>query len=230
MKAVLISIQPKWCELIASGKKTLEIRKTRPKLETPFKCYIYCTLTGSNEFFRDALKGDVAAWNRRKWGERKGNVIGEFICDDCSLLTKAHYRYIEQFGCVSKEALHAYMGFENGRELSYSDGCWGWHISGMKIYDEQKALSALCFPPERFCEPGLCGRCPKYEIPDEYGDVMFDCEWKRPVMKAPQSWCYVEELVDECSGELIAPTTADLVTERVSCRWSGERCGAEIRR
>ena len=43
MKSVLISIQPKWCELIASGKKTVEVRKTKPKLETPFKCYIYCT-------------------------------------------------------------------------------------------------------------------------------------------------------------------------------------------
>ena len=43
MKAVLISIQPKWCELIASGKKTVEVRKSRPKLETPFKVYIYCT-------------------------------------------------------------------------------------------------------------------------------------------------------------------------------------------
>lgn len=43
MKSVLISIQPKWCELIASGKKTIEVRKTKPKLETPFKVYIYCT-------------------------------------------------------------------------------------------------------------------------------------------------------------------------------------------
>lgn len=43
MKTVLISIQPKWCELILSGDKTLEIRKNKPKLITPFKCYIYCT-------------------------------------------------------------------------------------------------------------------------------------------------------------------------------------------
>ena len=40
-KAVLISIQPKWCELILRGKKTIEVRKNRPKLETPFKVYIY---------------------------------------------------------------------------------------------------------------------------------------------------------------------------------------------
>ena len=42
-RAVLLSIKPKYCELIASGKKTVEVRKTRPKIPTPFKCYIYCT-------------------------------------------------------------------------------------------------------------------------------------------------------------------------------------------
>lgn len=43
MKSVMISIQPKWCELIASGKKTVELRKTKPDIDTPFKVYIYCT-------------------------------------------------------------------------------------------------------------------------------------------------------------------------------------------
>ena len=38
-KAVLISIRPEWCDLIVQGKKTIEVRKTRPKLETPFKVY-----------------------------------------------------------------------------------------------------------------------------------------------------------------------------------------------
>jgi predicted transcriptional regulator len=28
MKSVLISIKPKYCELIANGKKTVEVRKT----------------------------------------------------------------------------------------------------------------------------------------------------------------------------------------------------------
>lgn len=31
MKKVLISIHPKWCELIFSGEKTIEVRKTAPK-------------------------------------------------------------------------------------------------------------------------------------------------------------------------------------------------------
>lgn len=43
MNLVMISIHPKWCGLIASGEKTVEIRRTRPKFDTPFMCYIYCT-------------------------------------------------------------------------------------------------------------------------------------------------------------------------------------------
>ena len=35
-RAVLISIRPEWVEKILSGEKTLEVRKTRPKLEAPF--------------------------------------------------------------------------------------------------------------------------------------------------------------------------------------------------
>ena len=43
MKAVLISIQPIWCEKIAARWKTLELRKTKPNIPLPFKCYIYQT-------------------------------------------------------------------------------------------------------------------------------------------------------------------------------------------
>ncbi len=57
-KAVMISIQPKWCELIASGKKTIEVRKTKPKIDTPFKCYIYCT---SSDIHSGLVVGDNEA-------------------------------------------------------------------------------------------------------------------------------------------------------------------------
>ena len=79
MKSIMISIKPKWCELIANGKKTIEIRKTRPKIDTPFKCYIYCT------------KGKIDTspktiwWKANSSGFRhimNGKVIGEFVCDE----------------------------------------------------------------------------------------------------------------------------------------------------
>jgi hypothetical protein len=69
MKAVMISIRPEWCEKIASGEKTMEVRKTRPKIEPPFKCYIYCTVG-------DGAKGDILPNS----GVTCGKVIGEFVC------------------------------------------------------------------------------------------------------------------------------------------------------
>lgn len=43
-KSVMLSVRPERCEKICCGEKTIEVRKTRPKLQTPFKCYIYCTV------------------------------------------------------------------------------------------------------------------------------------------------------------------------------------------
>lgn len=71
MKAVLISIKPNWCKLIWSGMKTVEVRKTRPKLETPFRVYVYCTLAASKEFKLDDRNWDVSAKNRGDWAKKK---------------------------------------------------------------------------------------------------------------------------------------------------------------
>lgn len=32
-KAVMLSVRPKWAEKIANGEKTIEVRKTRPKMD-----------------------------------------------------------------------------------------------------------------------------------------------------------------------------------------------------
>lgn len=49
MHSGMLSIKPKWCELIASGRKTIEVRKSKPKLEASFKCYIYHTEGAQDE-------------------------------------------------------------------------------------------------------------------------------------------------------------------------------------
>ena len=199
MKAVLISIKPKYCELIASGKKTVEVRKTKPKLETPFKCYIYCTqgdslnylktpfFSNCNKFWVDnkAFGANVARAN--------GKVIGEFVCD--------HIGYVRNYGdavdwydckasCLSANEIIEYAKDKDGNFV-YT---YGWHISDLVIYDKPRELSEFYYPPEKYCEKDLCGLCPKYEVPSyEYGEVDFDCEWKKPIERPPQSWMYVEE-------------------------------------
>lgn len=72
-KAVMISIRPKWCEKIVNGEKTIEVRKTRPKLETPFKCYIYETQGRTDTPWVDKDGHMIFAG--------RGQVIGEFVCD-----------------------------------------------------------------------------------------------------------------------------------------------------
>lgn len=70
-QAVLVSIQPKWCALITRGDKTIEIRKTKPKMEPPFKCYIYCSKSPKGWF-----------WMTSPNVRRDGTVIGEFVCSN----------------------------------------------------------------------------------------------------------------------------------------------------
>ena len=153
-KAVLISIRPEWCALIANGKKSIEIRKTRPKLETPFKCYIYCTNTG-----RPLVWGDVpcaGGWREcytqtygrsreevdRIWGSDvlSGKVIGEFSCDriaDISLTDEGYDFDVPKMTCLRYEEMEAYLDRKKG---------YGWHISELKIYDEPKPLSEFHRP------------------------------------------------------------------------------------
>lgn len=101
MKSVLISIKPKWCELIASGKKTIEVRKTRPKIEIPFKVYIYCT--HARNPIRDSgrilmYEDDLALTNR--WGQGKlvenpcGTMIeGEFFLKNYQIFRMVVQRF-----------------------------------------------------------------------------------------------------------------------------------------
>lgn len=167
-KAVMISIRPKWCEKICGGEKTIEVRKTRPKLETPFKCYIYET-QGWVE------KDGIMAFRLG------GRVIGEFTCDrifpinvfDNGGIQNWFFEHIER-SCLTYEELADYIG--NGRTG------YGWHISDLKIYDTPKELSKFPRPFEN-CIDKVC---------DEFGCA--SCENGGYIKRPPQSWCYVEEM------------------------------------
>lgn len=140
MKAVLISIRPKWCGLIASRKKTIEVRKTRPKIETPFKCYIYCPKGGT--LLAHSVDEELYVVN--------GKVIGEFVCDRIDIIdvidneTMTYIRvnqkadmFITQETCLKINGLQRYLDDKSG---------YGWHISDLKIYDEPKELKEFRKP------------------------------------------------------------------------------------
>lgn len=174
-KAVMLSIRPKWVEKIANGEKTIEVRKTRPRLDTPFKCYIYCTLQGCNEFFRVDLGRDVAKWNRGKWADRKGNVIGEFICDRIYELAPLNHAPddVEKQACLTREEI-----------VNYLKGTgYGWHISDLRIYDTPRDLKEFASGSSRF----------EFNRKTADGFPLTFSGMTHP----PQSWCYVEAMKDD---------------------------------
>ena len=171
-KSVLISIQPKWCELIASGKKTVEVRKTKPKLQTPFKCYIYCTKNYSLGAFYTSQ--DLFA------EPSQGKVIGEFVCDKL-IWVIAHPNVFAGHPLLYKQAIMDACLTENEAE-KFSNGkdLYGWHISDLVIYDKPEELETFfsaCDKPEETD----CSKC--------VDERQQSC---RALKRPPQSWCYVE--------------------------------------
>lgn len=159
MKSVLISIKPEYCELIASGKKTIEVRKSRPKIETPFKCYIYMTATKERCRFWEYLtayqnsNGDIVDGSQK--------VIGEFMCDRIEefheyelSLSKKFYEFEKaRLDLFLKESCLSYNEVCDYRKnLPYYKPLYGWHISDLKIYDKPLSLSELGvnYPPQPY--------------------------------------------------------------------------------
>ena len=97
MKKILMSIHPEWCEKIFNGEKTIEVRKTRPKLEPPFEVYVYCTRSrlhlyknpNNGEVFLDRLEGYRGGDYENRY--ITGKVIGSFVCDDISPIDYIRY-------------------------------------------------------------------------------------------------------------------------------------------
>ena len=184
-KAVLMSIQPKWIEKIASGEKTIEVRKSLPKLETPFKVYIYCTKEKRKDDFI-TISGafglircpECAIYNRAKEYDGNGKVIGEFVCDRIDEFIPTDHGV----KCKRFTALHeTRLTVKEMREYLQEKTGYGWHISDLKIYDKPKELSEFfhaCKQPNGTD----CSKCIDRKEKTCYS-------LKRP----PQSWCYVEQ-------------------------------------
>lgn len=177
-KAVLISIQPKWCELIASGKKTVEVRKSRPKMETPFKCYIYCT---------KAPKG----WVRLdKNVQLDTKIIGEFVCNMITSIVYTMDGLADVVDCNT-----ACMKPSEFIVYGKGDTLYAWHISDLKIYDKPKELSefnAIC-PYKKPDGTRKLVECPCDKYTWDYDEKTGKSFCTRRITNPPQSWCYVEE-------------------------------------
>lgn len=183
-KAVLISIRPEWVEKILSGEKTLEVRKNRPNMGTPFKVYIYCTSgrpdlnipISPERLMQDYL--DTGSMQSLNCPLGNGKVIGEFVCDRVKCIMEEQFVVKEDAEKALEGSLMTinqaknYAKWKHGTPHYERKDLYGWHISSLKVYDKPLNIAAFRKPE---LPTGL-----RYE----------DDAIKRP----PQSWCYVEEL------------------------------------
>lgn len=190
MKAILMSSHPVWCEKIFNRTKTIEVRKTKPKLTPPFKVYVYMTATKE----RFPLWEYVTAYQNSKGNIVDGSqkVIGSFICDwitkiephsdvdGCVNQYVHHYPAILGDDCLSFRLMKTYLGNSEG---------YDWHITEPKLFDTPKELSKFNRPCKKYKK---CEDCP-YSINEDicFGFESIGCD--RRVIRPPQSWCYVEE-------------------------------------
>ena len=195
------------CQKIVSGEKTIEVRKTRPRMATPFKCYIYCTQEKHLALMQNRVGTNLIACMDAGTaipvggfvGNRK--VIGEFVCDRIDRLVRVGFdgsgepaRYcvsgadglvrpvdgIRGAACLSREELETYLGGHEG---------YGLHISNLKIYDTPRELSEF----RKACaHDWYCDSCAMHgENNGTCGNKSL--RFKRP----PLSWMYVQEVEKE---------------------------------
>lgn len=226
MKAILMSIKPKWCEKIFSGKMTIKVCKTAIKLETPFKVYVYCTkermtrVPSMNAYLHKNEPRACAEYGIiETWGEigdvivnphlaskfvsygMHGKVVGEFVCDEIyefitwgtgvacidSNLTQVPQERVIKETCLTEQQIMDYLE----RGIGNYEGV-GLHISDLKIYDTPRALCEFIAPCKKHkTKPDeSCKGCPYIFKGMTSGKLTCD----RAIMRAPQSWMYVEEI------------------------------------
>lgn len=190
MKSVLISIRPKWCEKIASGEKTIEVRKTAPK-EVPFKAYIYCTKAKSQWRYSDYEGAYENSEGKIVYAQQR--IIGEFICDKVTKFTYDGYGsyslplFLRKAICLDGMELYDYLRGKDG---------YGLHISDLKIYDKPKELSEF----RKLLDRVYCSYCKDYceQGCISFGSTDYSCNdywnWEKGLTRPPQSWQYVEEI------------------------------------
>lgn len=195
LKSVLISVRPRHCADIAREIKDLEIRKNKPSLKVPFKCYVYCTkgvVTDPNQL--SEVHGEDG-----KIRKCNGMVFAEFICDKIIPIWVFENGSIQDWNlhdlasaCISYEEMANYIGW--GRTG------YGWHISGLKVYDQPKGIGSFW----RYSESGERPCTKGFNCEHKYFDYSENCTAcgidfdgdSCPKMKLripPQSWCYVSE-------------------------------------
>ena len=196
MKAIMISIQPRYLKDILNGEKTLEIRKTFPKCDLPIVVYIYCTQ--GKPYIKECKGfryiGDKEIANQGYY--LNGKVVAKFTLNKVDIIKPNEYDYfypndkgvnksLEDLSCLTKKELHSYLKGKRG---------YAWHIDNLVIFDKPKEISEF-----RAWQIGFTKNLPDDLVECDFCPYnnYYDCEecpkkFLMPLTRAPQSWQFIE--------------------------------------
>ena len=186
MKKILIAVHPKWCEMICNGKKTIEVRRNRPKLEPPFEVLVYET---KGQFIK-SVRGACTTY-----GYGRGKVIGSFVCDKVEKITPSVEWGSHGYDTVDDDLLKE-MRLERGYLENYGSGVtlYGWHITAPKLFDKPKELSEFYIPCKWYEKGEGCPEdCALFDYDGAIDETDDFCLGKRTIIRPPQSFYYIEE-------------------------------------
>ena len=124
MSSILLNIKPRFVIDILNGKKTIEIRKTKPRCELPIRVYIYC-----------------------------GKIIGYFTLKTIETIKPIDYAIDltknENKGIywLVKESCLSFTEF-----VKYK-GKYAWYIDDVVVYDNPRELKEFnkTHAPQSYC-------------------------------------------------------------------------------
>lgn len=204
MKAILLSIRPEWLVKILNGEKTIEVRKNKAianaikeliKQYGKALIYMYCSkehsgwcmvgINGHKSYYEKYSKKSVYSPNTHEIGN--GKVVARFWCDNVDRIwktTTSVWLYetemsnkLYEKSCLSDIELDRYFKPKAlGFRYTYGHAI---HISKLEIFDKPKELSEFYHYV----------KYNKKQAEENKQDWDF-CK----LTKAPQSWCYVEEV------------------------------------
>lgn len=207
MKAIMISIKPKWCALMMNGDKDIEVRKNKA-LESAIRklidkygyadIYVYCSKDDKNIlFFQSTNYGDdgeayydIASLKELSIDKEEilnGKVIFKFRCYKVEkIICFNTFRYTScslwndeliSHSCLTWKEMHDYFKSENGYYMG---------ISNLEIFDKPKELDEFK-KPTKHCNKD-CSNCDFAGFNNKTQKWEFECS----LTKAPQNFCYIE--------------------------------------
>lgn len=178
-RAIFMSVQPKRLKEILNGKKTIEVRKTKPDCELPIDVYLFCTK--EKPYFEIFINRYCNVVN--------GKIVGKFTLKEVEDLRKyewshkdGHFYDLLKGACLTTQDLQDYCPNKNGE----SKPLFAWHISDLVIFDKPKELREFykrtSLGDEDFKQLYYDDTPEKETLHEIYLKV---------ITKAPQSWQYV---------------------------------------